>query len=163
MSHLRNTNPTDGESLIAEQQTDSINMTGRQAELSHLTGFELRSDYVQLIDRYPPQLRNVARADDGSDAEGQVSTVELMCDLADVVDINEEVRFESVPDPQGEEFHWPDQVLVIGENGEGDYYGIDLAGEYPGVLFFDHQAVEFEEITESLKEYVELLRESFSA
>ena len=32
-----------------------------------------------------------------------------------------------------------------------------------GVLFFDHQRVEFEEITGSLDEYVELLQESFAA
>lgn len=138
-------------------------MTSPLEQIRELTGFDLRSDYTQVINQYPQELLTVVRADDGTDSEGLVSTVELMCDLADVLDINQEVRFGSVPDPQGEEFHWPDQVLVIGENGEGDYYGIDLAEEYQGVLFFDHQTVEFEEITESLSEYVEMLREAFPA
>lgn len=142
------------------QTTDRPQQLNR---IRDLTGFDLRDDYTELLHRYPAELLHATRADDGSDAEGLVSTVELMSDLTDVLDVNEEVRQGSVPDPQGEEFYWPNQVLVIGENGEGDYYGIDLANEYPGVLFFDHQTVEFEELTDSLSEYVEMLRESFPA
>jgi len=132
-------------------------------ELQELTGFELRADYLQLLADFPPLLRNILRADDGSEREGCVDTVELMSDPNDVLDVNQEVRCGSIDHPDGHEFHWPDQVLAIGENGEGDYYGIDLADEYHGVLFFDHQLVEFEEITESLQDYVELLMESFPA
>jgi len=132
-------------------------------ELQTLTGFDIRPDYVELVSNFPSQLMNIQRADDGSEAEGRVNTVELLSDPTDVLDINQEVRSSSIPHPDGHEFFWPDQVLAIGENGEGDYYAIDLAGEYPGVLFFDHQLVEFEEITDSLDEYVELLQESFAA
>ncbi len=130
-------------------------------QLRDLTGFDIRDDYTALLEEYPARLLNIPRADDGSAEEGQVSSVELLCDPVDVLDINQEVRSSSVLDPEGHEFHWPDQVLVIGENGDGDYYGIDLGGEHPGVLFFDHQTVEFEEITDSLSEYVQLLQESF--
>jgi hypothetical protein len=138
-------------------------MSNTLNEIRELTGFEIREDYVRLIGEFPGQLLNIPRADDGSGDEGQVDTVELMSDLADVLDINQEVRSGSVEHPDGHQFYWPDQVLVIGENAEGDYYAIDLADEYPGVLFFDHQLVEFEEITDSLNEYVELLQESFPA
>ena len=131
--------------------------------IQELTGFTIRDDYAQLINAFPSQLMNIQRADNGSDAEGQVNNVELMNGMTDVLDINHEVRLGSVEHPDGHEFFWPDQVLAIGENGEGDYYAIDLAGEYMGVLFFDHQRVEFEEITGSLDEYVELLQESFAA
>ncbi len=133
------------------------------AQIQKLTGFAIRDDYAELIGQFPSQLLNIPRSDDGADDEGWVNTVELMSDLMDVLDANQEVRFGPVTHPDGHEFTWPDQVLVIGEDGEGDYYCIDLAGEYSGVLFFDHQLVEFEEITESLSEYVELLQESFSA
>ncbi|MCH2212297.1 MAG: SMI1/KNR4 family protein [Fuerstiella sp.] len=133
------------------------------SEIQELTGLPLRKDYKQLLDKFPPQLLNINRADDGTEREGLVSSVELLSDSADVLDINNEVRSESVMHPDGTDFQWPDQVLVIGENGEGDYYCIDLTGKYPGVLFFDHQLVEYEEITESLEEYVELLLESFPA
>ena len=131
--------------------------------IQELTGFPLRDDYKQLLENFPSQLINITRADDGSEREGLVSSVELMSDSADVLDVNHEVRSGSVMHPDGDDFQWPDQVLVIGENGEGDYYCIDLTGKYPGVLFFDHQLVEYEEITESLDEYVELLLESFPA
>jgi len=138
-------------------------MSSTLHELQTLTGFDIRSDYAQLVSSFPSQLMNIQRAGDGSEDEGQVNTVELMSDLIDVLDINQEVRFGPVPHPDGHDFYWPDQVLAIGENGEGDYYAIDLASEYLGVLFYDHQLVEFEEITESLDEYVELLQESFAA
>ena len=131
--------------------------------IQELTGFEIRDDYAQLINDFPSQLMNIQRADNGFDGEGQVNNVELMNRMTDVLDLNQEVRSDSVEHPDGHEFFWPNQVLAIGENGEGDYYAIDLAGEYMGVLFFDHQLVEFEEITKSLNEYVELLQESFAA
>lgn len=137
-------------------------MSNTLHELQTLTGFDIRPDYAHLVSNFPAQLMNVQRADDGSKDEGQVNSVELLSDLTDVLDINQEVRSESIAHPDGHEFFWPDQVLAIGENGEGDYYAIDLAGEYMGVLFFDHQLVEFEEITESLDDYVELLQESFA-
>ncbi|MCH2201319.1 MAG: SMI1/KNR4 family protein [Fuerstiella sp.] len=131
--------------------------------IQKLTGFSLRDDYKQLLDNFPSQLINVTRADDGSEREGLVSSVELMSDSADVLDVNHEVRSGSVMHPDGNDFQWPDQVLVIGENGEGDYYCIDSTGKYSGVLLFDHQLVEFEEIAGSLSEYIELLLESFPA
>ena len=138
-------------------------MWDKQQQLEQLVGFDLRADYVALMQSYPERLRDVARTDDGSDTEGFVHTVELMSDLEDVLDVNQEVRSGPVMDPEGNDFFWPDQLLAIGENGEGDYYSIDLANEYKGVIFFDHQTMEFEEITDSLDEYVELLLESFGA
>ena len=134
-----------------------------QLHIEELTGFTLPAEYVELLAEYPAALMKRERADDGSEAEGYVNTVELLSDLEDVADINHEVRFGTVMDPDGNEFLWPDQLLVIGENGEGDYYGIDLTQQYQGVLFFDHQEVGFEEITDTLDEFVELLQESFPA
>ncbi len=131
--------------------------------IKELTGFALPVKYMELLTDYPAALKKLARADDESETEGYVNTFELMSNLADVLDINKEVRYGAVMDPDGNDFDWPSQVLVIGENGEGDYYGIDLSDEIHGVVFFNHQTVEFEEITDTLSEYVELLQESFAA
>ena len=133
------------------------------SELEELTGCLIPEYYRRLLADYPADLRNLTRAEDGSDSEGTVESVELIRDWADVLDINREVRSCSVEDPDGVEFCWPDSVLVIGENGEGDFYGLDLTGEYAGVLLFEHQAVQFEEITDSLDEFVQLIRECFAA
>ena len=131
-------------------------------QLQQLTGFPVPDHYSRLLSEYPESLRNLQRAEDGSEAEGQVDSVELMSDPNDVIAVNREVRSSIVDDPDGEEFRWPDSILVIGENGEGDFFGLDLTGEYPGVLLYEHQAVEFQEITDSLEEFIELLRESFT-
>ena len=130
-------------------------------ELEVLCEASLPADYVQLLGSYPPLLRAVFRSDSGDGSEGVVSEVELFSLPADVLKINREVRAISILDPDGQEFRWPDQLLVIGETGEGDYYCVDLDGEHAGVLQFRHHAVEFEVIADSLEEFVEMLIESF--
>lgn len=97
----------------------------------------------------------MADGDQGSD--GTVAEVELMAELSDIQEINHEVRLGTVLDPEGREFRWPDQLLVIGETGDGDYYCVDTDGVHQGVLQFRHQSVEFLIIAESLDEFVEML------
>jgi hypothetical protein len=130
-------------------------------ELERLCDAPLPAEYLALLDSYPDALRSVARADDGSDSEGLVADVELLARLPDIVEINREVRLGSILDPEGREFRWPDQLLVIGETGDGDYYCVDTDGENTGVLQFRHHAVEFEVIADSLNEFVEMLVEAF--
>jgi hypothetical protein len=137
-----------------------MNPQTREA-LEQICDASLPVDYLALLDSYPEILRSVARADDGSDSEGIVSEVELLAGIDDIVEINREVRLEPVLDPQGLEFRWPDQLLVIGETGDGDYYCVDTDCEHEGVLQFRHHAVEFELIADSLAEFVEMLVESF--
>jgi hypothetical protein len=132
------------------------------AVLEKLCEATLPADYVALLNAYPPHLLSAERAEDGHDSEGTVSEVELLADPMQVVAINQEVRMGTVHDPDGNEFRWPDQLLVIGETGDGDYYCVDCDGEHPGVLQFRHHPVEFEFITDSLQEFVELLLESFA-
>jgi len=132
------------------------------ADLERLCEATLPADYIELLNGYPPQLLCVVRAEDGSASEGMVSDVELLADPIRVVAINREVRLGTVHDPDGNEFRWPDQLLVIGETGDGDYYCVDCDGEHPGVLQFRHHPVEFEFIADSLQEFVELLLESFA-
>ena len=108
---------------VDEQPLYRSGMSSTLTELQDLTGFRIRDDYEALVTTFPSQLLNRRRADDGSDREGLVNTVELMSELADVLDINLEVRFGSVVHPDGHDFHWPDQILVIGD--ETDEFAFD--------------------------------------
>jgi SMI1 / KNR4 family (SUKH-1) len=130
-------------------------------DLEKLCDARLLVEYIQLLESYPSVLATACRADSGDDSEGFVSEVELFSSPTNVLEINREVRAVSILDPDGLEFRWPDQLLVIGETGDGDYYCMDLDGEHAGVLQFRHHAVEFEVIADSLQEFVDMLTESF--
>ena len=130
-------------------------------DLEHLCDARLPVEYIHLLKSYPSILATACRADSGDDSEGFVSEVELLSSPADVLVINREVRAVSILDPEGQEFRWPDQLLVIGETGDGDYYCIDAAGEREGEFQFRHHAVEFESVADSMDEFIELLVECF--
>lgn len=117
--------------------------------------------YLHAIEEYPSSLRDARRAVDDSDAEGFVCQVEFLNNLKDVLFLNVEARSDSVVDPAGFEILWPEQFLVIGESGGGDYYCIDAAEEIAGVVQFDHQAVQFEVVADSIDEFVDVLEETF--
>jgi hypothetical protein len=131
------------------------------SELGTLCHSPVPTTWRAALTNYPEALRRAVRADDGSDAEGFVAEAELLADPAEVLRINREVRLDSILDPEGQEFRWPVAFLVIGETGDGDYYCIDTAGVYEGVLQFRHHAVEFEPVADSLDEFIELLVECF--
>lgn len=128
-------------------------------QLVEMLGHPLPSDYLRMLDGYPEVLIGVLRAIDNSDSEGTIEEVELIRDLDSVLEINKEARTGSVPDPEGVEHFWPDQLLVIGETGEGDYYCIDVDEPKPCVMQFNHQSVIFEVVAEDLQDFVEMLVE----
>ncbi len=131
-------------------------------QLTEICGFTIPDEYVRLLDDFPEQLRKTPRSPEKTIEEGCVAEVELLAEIAEVVDINIEARKGGVIDPDGEEFLWPEQLLVIGETGTGDYYCIDLSGEHTGVLQYLHQAIEFEIVAESLDDFVGMLLEAYA-
>lgn len=128
-------------------------------QLVEMLGHPLPSEYLKMLDDYPQVLVNVPRAIDNSDSEGTIEDVELIRNLDSVLEINKEARTGSVPDPEGIEHFWPDQLLVIGETGEGDYYCLDVDEPKPCVMQFNHQSVIFEVVAEDLQDFVEMLVE----
>jgi len=120
-------------------------------------------EYIQLLRNFPAELANQSRSPHQHTDDACVSDLELLNHPDDIVTINLEARSHCIADPDGNEFHWPDQLLIIGENGEGDYYCLDSTGEHSGVLQYRHVLVEFDLITDSRDEYVELLKEAYSA
>lgn len=131
-------------------------------QLGELCTNAIPAEYPVLLQNFPQSLLTAMRADDGSDSEGTVAEVELIADLSSVIDINREARACPVLDPQGREFVWPGQLLIIGESGSGDYFCLDTSGEYPGVVQYLHQAIDFEVVADTLDEYVDLLLDSFT-
>ncbi len=131
------------------------------SELEQMCGASLPENYLRLLHSYPPALRTAVRAEDDARWEGTVAEVELLSEPSDLVEINREVRLGPVLDPKGAEFRWPVQLLVIGETGDGDYYCVDTDGEHQGVLQFRHQSVEFENVADSLDEFVGMLLDSY--
>lgn len=128
-------------------------------QLVKMLGQPLPSTYLRMLADYPDVLKDVRRAIDNSDSEGTIEDVELIRDFQSVLEINQEARDGSVPDPEGNEHFWPDQLLVIGETGEGDYYCLDVDEPEPCVMQFNHQSVVFEVVAEDLQDFVEMLVE----
>ena len=131
-------------------------------QLEDLIELPLPDDYLAVLNNYPTLLRTASRGTDDDQLVGSVADFELIADPAHVLEINLESRLCSVLDPSGLEFFWPNQLVVIGETGAGDYYCLDASGEHEGVFLFDHQPVEFEIVAESLQEFVDALVTSFS-
>ena len=130
-------------------------------QLEELLGKKLPADYLLALDDYPDSLKHARRSIDDSEMEGFVSQAEFVQSPDCVLFLNLETRSDSVQEPGGLEFFWPEQFFVIGETGGGAYYCIDVDGDVDGVMQFDHQAVQFEVVADSLQEFVEILEETF--
>ncbi|MDG1894326.1 MAG: SMI1/KNR4 family protein [Fuerstiella sp.] len=131
-------------------------------QITELVGNVPPEDYLGLLHDYPEALQSINRAIDDSESEGTVADVELIRNPSCILEINREARVDSVLDPDGTEFFWPDQLMIIGETGAGDYYCIDVDQQVAGVMQFDHHSVGFEVIADSLNEFVDMLEETFS-
>ena len=131
------------------------------ARLTELTGYRPPADYLDAVKNYPEVLKHARRAMDDSDAEGTVADVEFMNSLESVLALNCEARSDALMRPDGIEQLWPDQFLIIGETGSGDYYCIDMCGEVDGVMQYNHQEVQWHVCEDSLEEFVEMLVDVF--
>ena len=131
-------------------------------QLTELIGWELPAEYLAMLEQYPATLSTRTREFDHPDCEESVAEVELLNDPQTILAINQEARRECILEPNGDEFVWPDQMMVIGETGTGDYFCIDVSGDVDGVIQYNHQAVTFEIIADSLAEFIEMLEETLN-
>lgn len=130
-------------------------------QLEQIVQHPLPEYYLQMLKNYPAVLKQARRCIDDTEAEGTVADVELIADFQSLLEINQEPRLGSVPAPDGMEEFWPDQMLVIGETGGGDYYCIDVFDEVQGVIQYDHQSVGFYVMADSLDEFVQMLIDTY--
>ena len=54
-----------------------------------------------------------------------------------------------------EETQWPDDFLIVGGSGCGDYYFISASGAFSGVHIYEHETGETSEVAPNLEGYYE--------
>ncbi|MBI5889718.1 MAG: SMI1/KNR4 family protein [Nitrosomonadales bacterium] len=117
-------------------------------QIEKALGLTLPQYYVDLVTNYPTELLK-------SDAPDFA----LLDDPEVVIAENQAVR--------GKPFYggsWPDNLLIIGTNGCGDFYVTKLVGEEFSTGFFDHEIPAFLPHSKSRSEFIaKLLQESNDA
>jgi len=110
---------------------------------------ELPDYYRAFVQNYPPLLLAIPNGP-------------YLCELSNsaenVIQLNRLVRtFNS--------FEWPDEYLVIGESGCGDYYAIDIDDEDSSVYLWNHEQGDFsdDEEVDSLPEFAGQLIQSYES
>ena len=114
----------------------------RLSELEHHIGVSLPEEYRSLLQNYPEELR-------GTTVEGYelVSTVETLLS-------------ENLSVRQGPVFglDWPRNHFVVGSDGSGNLYTLNLNETPVGVYEFDHEDQSFRRLAESLPDWLPELR-----
>ncbi|GAA5511156.1 SMI1/KNR4 family protein [Novipirellula caenicola] len=108
------------------------------ATIESALGFFLPKSYVDVVTNYPAELANTEAPDFG-----------LFDDPTLIIDANRTVRTDGYC---GEP--WPDQYVIIGENGCGDYYVVTKNATQFSVGFADHEAMECNPFASNLDEFV---------
>jgi hypothetical protein len=113
---------------------------------------ELPENYRQYLSSLRGRLERVGF---GEPDFNDIAENELMFELSRIESLNSEVRsikaFWSLE--QTEAGYWPDDQLIIGGRGNGDYYFISKSGAFSGVRSFSHECLEVEEYARSLDDY----------
>lgn len=130
-------------------------------QLQQLCDAALPQVWLDLLADYPAELTAAIRCDSADELSGTVSEVELLKSPQSLLEINLEARSGPVLTPDNRMFDWPAALLVIGESGDGDYFCIDLRDEVPGVVQFVSQTATFEQLSDTIEEYVEMLQAAF--
>jgi hypothetical protein len=108
------------------------------AEIEGALGFRLPNCYRAVVLNYPKALADTEAPDFG-----------LFDTPAAVIDANLEVRKNGYFGQP-----WPDEYVIIGENGCGDYYVIIKNAAEFTVGFADHEAMECNQFASSLDDFV---------
>lgn len=102
--------------------------------------------YVGFVTEYP--LLPPEQAD--------IAELALFNNPRRVITANQQIRIEGLP-----EARWPENLLVVGESGCGDYYAIHLDGESEFILCWDHELSDFEITSHSIGAFLgQLISES---
>jgi hypothetical protein len=105
------------------------------AELDHIerdTGKRLPAEYWQLLGQFPNEI-----GDWGQDGY-------LLLDSSAIIGLNRQIRSRPVYG-----MDWPDDYFVIGEDGLGDFFCIDLT-KSPSPVLFDHEMSDFTKQADSV-------------
>ena len=117
-------------------------MTHEEIENIQLkTGLTLPKYYVEFITNYPKILSETEAPDYG-----------LLDNPEEIIEQNIDVRKNGY---FGEK--WPERYFIIGHNGCGDYYVVNLNSSEFSVGFSDHEKMECNLYAESQEEFISKL------
>ena len=125
----------------------------------HLTAFDLDAHSTPEFDAYAATLESRVRGEGifDSDEIEDLSRNELIFDRSYVSELNGQIRSMKtrwMKDDQ-EATQWPDDFLIIGGSGCGDYYFISSSGAFSGVRIYEHETGETSEVATNLDSYYE--------
>jgi len=120
-------------------------MTNEEIEKIQInTGITLPKYYVEFVTNYPEKLSETEAPDYG-----------LLDNPEEIIEKNIDVRKNGY---FGEK--WPERYFIIGRNGCGDYYVVNLNSSEFSVGFSDHEKMECNLYAESQEEFIsKLLKE----
>jgi hypothetical protein len=114
--------------------------------IESLLTITLPSDYRQFLLAYP------------KDMPADSARHEIFESADAIIGHTEELRAGLLP-----ETSWPDDMLVIGDSGCGDFYCLDLSEEPPSVVCWNHETGEFEFTASSINQWYRKVRANHSA
>ncbi len=112
----------------------------------------LPEHYRALVLAYPPALLE-AELDLGSWRQSPGNSL-LFNNSKQVIALNQAVRKPGLLIADSESTAWPDHFLIIGADGSGNYWCLDLAGKSKAVWYFAHEEGIFELQSKSLEGHV---------
>jgi hypothetical protein len=118
-------------------------------------GFSLPPHHRDFFLNYPKQLAAAERRH-GTWRE-RTSERELYSAPALIVEANRLVREAGIPWLGDQGDPWPEDLLVVGDDGCGNYWGVKVSGTDRSVYFYDHELADLEEAYESLWAFADFL------
>jgi hypothetical protein len=124
----------------------------QQRRLERIVGRPIPDSYVEFLSKYPQELRDVYPAN-RSAAER-----ELFDSAEQTIAINQYLRRpEHRIDSEDPDSVWPKDFLVIGMGMGGNFYCLKLTLKRTPIYFWFHETNEFEKLTNSMEQCVNLL------
>ena len=120
-------------------------------QLEELTGLAIPKSYEILIDNYPTELKTLK-----ADAGMKPGDYDLFDNANHILKINKFVRSEDfdIFDAEGDPTTWPLRFLVIGEDGSGDYFAINLKRKKLAVFRWYHDTGGFDNEAPTMEKYI---------
>ena len=121
---------------------------------------ELTSEHKRFIESLDSRLAAEAlNADDAA----EICEHEFLRDHERIIALNNELRQLNArwTSDDLEPRPWPDDYLVIGDSGCGDYYCVSRTRAFPGIVAYEHEMAAFTPFAASFDEYYELMMQDF--
>ena len=116
----------------------------------------LPSSYRSIVLNYPQELLKLAELfkEDDDDEPETPADLELLNDPKKIISENQHVRRPGIRYTESGD-PWPADYFVVGIDGCGEYYAIDLRlGDESPVFYWDHESREWSKDAPNIREFV---------